>query len=77
MASTMKLENKLEGVTNFRAWNTRIELNLTREDLLEMVQGKITEPTNEAGKKKYKKDDITAMSIIVDSIKDHLVPYIS
>jgi putative lipoic acid-binding regulatory protein len=26
---------------------------------------------------KFKDDDINAMSIIVDSIKDHLIPYIS
>ena len=35
----------------------------------------MVEPTNEV-EKKYKKDGITSMSIIVDSIKDHLIPYI-
>lgn len=44
---------------------------------MEIVQGKVTIPIDEARKKKFKKDDITNMSIIVDSIKDHIIPYIS
>jgi hypothetical protein len=51
------------------------------------VKGKIMEPHFEAGKEnepqsiatmeKFKDNDINAMSIIVDSVKDHLIPYIS
>jgi hypothetical protein len=55
--------------------------------VLDIVKGKIVEPEFEEGKEKepqnvavmekFKDDDINAMSIIVDSIKDHLIPYIS
>ena len=51
------------------------------------MKGKIVEPQFEEGKEKepqnvvvmekFKDNDINAMSIIVDSIKDHLIPYIS
>jgi hypothetical protein len=51
------------------------------------VKGKIVEPVFEEGKEKepqnvvvmekFKDDDINAMSIMVESIKDHLIPYIS
>ena len=41
------------------------------------MQGKVIEPTIKAGKKKYKKDDLATMRIIVDSIKGHFIPYIS
>ena len=64
MAPTMKSENKLEGATNFKAWKTRINLILAREDLLEIVQGKVTKPTYEAGNKKYKKDNIIAGALL-------------
>jgi hypothetical protein len=83
----MKSENKLDGTSNFRAWKTRIELILAKNKVLHIVKGKIMEPEFEEGKekepqnvavmKKFKDGDINAMSIIVDSIKDHLIPYIS
>jgi hypothetical protein len=51
------------------------------------VKGKITEPQVEVGKekepknvaimKKFKDNDINTMSIIVDYVKHHLIPYIS
>jgi len=37
----------------------------------------VVEPIHEGRQKKYKKDDITAMSIIMDSIKEHIIPCIS
>jgi putative lipoic acid-binding regulatory protein len=55
--------------------------------VLDIVKGKIMELQFEAGKEKetqnvavmekFKENDINAMRIIVDSIKDHLIPYIS
>jgi hypothetical protein len=55
--------------------------------VLDIVKGKIVEPQFEEGKEKkpqnvaimekFKDNDINAMSIIVDSVKDHLIPYIS
>jgi hypothetical protein len=40
-------------------------------------EGKEKEPQNIAAMEKFKDSDINAMSIIVESIKDHLIPYIS
>jgi hypothetical protein len=87
MTYSMKSENKLEGASNFRAWKTRIDLILAKNKVLDIVKGKIVEPQFEEGKEKepqnvavmekFKDNDINAMSIIVDSIKDHLIPYIS
>jgi hypothetical protein len=55
--------------------------------MLDIVEGKIVEPEFEEGKEKepqniavmekFKDNDLNDMSIIVDSIKDHLIPYIS
>jgi putative lipoic acid-binding regulatory protein len=55
--------------------------------VLDIVKGKIVEPQFEEGKEKepqnvvvmenFKDNDINAMTIIVDSAKDHLIPYIS
>ncbi|MCZ2221964.1 retrotransposon gag domain-containing protein, partial [Corynebacterium pilbarense] len=43
----------------------------------EFEEGEEKEPQNVAAMEKFKDVDINAMSIIVDSIKDHLIPYIS
>jgi S-adenosylmethionine synthetase len=40
-------------------------------------EGKEKEPQNVAAMEKFKDSDINAMSIIVESIKGHLIPYIS
>jgi hypothetical protein len=87
MTNSMKFENKLEGASNFRAWKTKIDLILTKNKVLDIVKGKIVkpefkegeekEPQSVAAMEKFKDIDINAMSIIVDSIKDHLIPYIS
>jgi hypothetical protein len=83
----MKFENKLEGDSNFRAWKTRIDLILSKNKVLDIGKGKIVkpefkegeekEPQNVVAMEKFKDVDINAMSIIVDSIKYHLIPYIS
>jgi hypothetical protein len=87
MTYSMKLENKLDGASNFRAWKTRIDLILAKNKVLDIVKGNIMKPEFEEGKEKepqniaamekFKDVDINAMSTIVDSIKDHLIPYIS
>jgi hypothetical protein len=87
MTYSMKSENKLYGASNFRAWKTRIDLILAKNKELNIVKGKIVEPMFEEGQEKepqniavmekFKDDDINAMSIIVESIKYHLIPYIS
>jgi len=87
MTYSMKSENKLEGASNFRAWKTRIYLILAKNKVLDIVKGKIVEPRFEAGKEnepqnvstmeKFKDNDIDAMSIVVESAKDHLISYIS
>jgi hypothetical protein len=55
--------------------------------VLDIVKGKFMEPQFEEGKEKepqnvaimekFKDNDINSMSIIVESIKDHLITYIS
>jgi hypothetical protein len=87
MNYSMKSENKLDGDSNFIAWKTRIDLILSKNKVLDIVKEKIVKPEFEEGKEKepqnfaamekFKDSDINAMSIIVESIKDHLIPYIS
>jgi hypothetical protein len=84
---SMKSKNKLEGDSNFRAWKKRIDLILAKNNVLDIMKGKILEPQIKEGKEKepqnivviekFKDIDINTTSIIVDSTKYHLIPYIS
>jgi hypothetical protein len=52
MTYSMKSENKLDRASNFRAWKTRIDLILAKNNVLDIVKGKIVEPEFEEGKEK-------------------------
>jgi len=65
----------------------KFDLILSKNKVLDIVEGKIVEPQFEVGKEKepqnvavmekFKENDVNVMSIIVDSVKDHLISYIS
>jgi hypothetical protein len=77
MSASTKLVDKMEGVEKFHAWKYRIGLILEENDLEKFVKGEILEPDDAAEKAKHQKDTIRAKRIIADSIKDHLIPYVS
>ena len=68
MTSSTKLEDKLEGIENFRAWKYRIGLILQENDLDKYVKEEVSEPKEAEAKEKHRKDMIKAQRIIADSI---------
>jgi len=44
---------------------------------LDLVLGKIKKPKNEVEEKKFRETEIFTMQIIVDGVKENLIPYIS
>ena len=76
MSASTKLVEKLEGINNFRAWKYRIGLILAENDLSKFIK-EVEEPEDAVEKGKHQKDSIRAQRIIADSIKDHLIPYVS
>ena len=77
MKKNTKLDEKLEGVENFKACKYRIMLILQENDLERFVKEEVEEPEEAGAKSKYKKDMIIAKRIIADSIKDNLIPQVS
>ena len=77
MDPSTKLEDKLESIENYRAWKYRIGLILKENDLDKYIKEEVAEPDEAEAKEKHKKDLIRAQRIIVDSIKDHLIPQVS
>jgi hypothetical protein len=77
MSASTKLVEELEGIENLCAWKYRIVLILAENDLAKFIKEEVEEPEDAIEKVKHQKDSIRAQRIIADSIKDHLIPYVS
>ena len=74
MMNHTKVQDKLEGEDNFQEWKYRISLILEGNDLDKYVNEEVPEPEEEEEKANHKKNMIRAKMIIVDSIKNNLIP---
>jgi len=72
----MKVEDHHDGATNFISWKSRVFI-LEENDLLKVVNEKVLESDAEEDKSHWRKSDARARRILVDSVRDHLVPQIS
>ena len=75
-----KANDKLTDKSDYYAWKMFLDLALEDQDVMDYVQGQIQEPPSNvptATKTKYRKGEIKAKMIIMDSIHKHLVAYIS
>ena len=52
MAPSTKLEDKLEGIENFRAWKYRIGLILKENDLEKYIKDEVAKPEEAEAKEK-------------------------
>ena len=77
MMNHTKLEDKLEGVDNFRVWKYKISLILEENDLDKYVTKEVPEPEGEEEKTTHKNNIIKDERIVTGSIKDHLIPHVS
>ena len=71
--------NKLVGSSNFSAWKKRTNLNLIENEVMGYIEGSTIQPSKEdiQAYTKYMKGDIRARRILIESIKDSLIPYVS
>ena len=74
MSHHTKLDEKLEGDDNFLAWKYRISLFLEENELDSYINGEVPILEGDEGKALHKKNLVMEKRIIVDSIKDRLIP---
>jgi hypothetical protein len=60
MVNTLKLEDRLEGETNFWAWKERVLLLLEENDLKEYVEDVVPSPTDPVDLAFHKKREVKA-----------------
>ena len=84
MATGLKLEDRLDGARNFVPWKAKLVLILEENELWdEVVHNTIANPivvppsTDAVALTAFNKKGIKARRIILDAVKDHVIPYIS
>ena len=74
MSHHTKLDENLKGAYYFRAWRYRISLVLEENVLDFYINEEVTVPKADESKALHKNKLVMSKRIIVDSIKDHLIP---
>ena len=74
MSHHTKLDENLKGSNNFRAWKYRISMVLEENESDSYTNEEVPVPEGDEAKALHKKKLVIAKRIIVDSIKDHLIP---
>ena len=77
MVNHVRLEDRLEGASNFSSWKIRVMIILREMELEKYIEINIMMPENELEKVTWKRHNNKAMKIIIDSLKDHIRPSIS
>ena len=74
--SGLRVEDRLEGEGNWTPWKARIVLLLEECELWEIVEHAVTLTTDLNLISKFKKNNVGAKRIILDSVKDHIIPHV-
>jgi hypothetical protein len=81
MATGLRVEDRLDGAANFNPWKERIVLLLQECELWDIVNNTqtnlVTVPTDATLLAAYTKKNIKAKRIILDAIKDHVIPHVT
>jgi hypothetical protein len=81
MVTGLRVEDGLDGAANFISWKERIVLLLQEcevWDIMENTQtNHVTVPTDATLLFAYNKKNIKAKRIILDTIKDHVIPHVT
>ena len=74
MSYHTNIDKNIEGVDNFQSWKYRISLVLEENELDSYISEEVPVPEGDEAKALHKNKLDMAKRIIVDSIKDHLIP---
>ena len=77
MAVQLRVEDRLQGTQNLPTRKERITRILDVSDAEEHIDSMKVSPTNSTDLATWKKIDSRSMLIIMDGVKDHIVPHLS
>jgi hypothetical protein len=73
----LRFEDRLDGASNFLSWKERVTLTLKEYDLWELVDKVFTSLTNTTTLEAHNEKEIKEKRVILDSMKDHIIPHLS
>jgi hypothetical protein len=76
MATNLRYEDRLDGASNYVQWKYRMKNALQESKVWGIVEKKATIPTDAKDKELHHALEIRAQRILLDGVKDHLVPNI-
>jgi hypothetical protein len=71
----MIVEYRFDGESNLLSWKERVTLVLKEYDLLDLVEREVVPPLDLEDLAVHEKKEIKYVRVILDSMKDHLIPY--
>jgi hypothetical protein len=71
---SIRVEDRLEGATNFNVWKLQITNILQDHDLEDYVTIVVEEPTNNSRRAAFRRNQEKSKRIIFDSVKDNKMP---
>lgn len=77
MAHTLRMEDRLEGASNFVSWKIRINTLMQELELESYIEEEPKIPEDETEKAIWKRRNNKAKKLIIDSVKDSILPSIS
>ena len=77
MAMQLRVEDRVQGAQNFPTWKETITNILDFSDAEEHTDSTKVAPTDPTDLEAWKKIDSRSMMIIMDGVKDHVVPHLS
>jgi hypothetical protein len=75
--TSLKVEDRLDGASNFLSWKVRVTLAFKEYDIWELVDKVVPPPIDPTTLESHNKKEIKAQRVILDSVKDHLIPHLS
>jgi hypothetical protein len=76
-SASLRVEDRLDGASNLCPWREKISLVLEDNGMLEIVEGKMAAPADLVKLDSHAKKDVKAKRILVDGVKDHIIPHFS
>ena len=70
-------QDRLQGASNYVIWKSRIEFLLDEHDPKALMDSAIAEPLDAAHLRQFKKNMARSKRLILDGVKDHIVPHIA
>ena len=77
MVVQLRVEDRLQGAQNFPTWKEKITRILDVSDAEEHIDSTKTKPIDQTELVAWKKINSRVMLIIMDGVKDHIVPHLS